>query len=166
MDYLALRRHDIRHLQSELAALGLSSLGRTEPHVLSSLHAVFSILLKLAGAVPISLPQRRCPSLDWKIISLTGTPKLCSVKPNRPSRSNHGYHATGSRDKYELVRDLLAQGMDCIRINCAHDSPEAWSGMIRTFAGPKRRRKNAARLRWTWPDPNCGQGQSSRDPRS
>ena len=54
MDYLALRRHDIRHLQSELAALGLSSLGRTEPHVLSSLHAVLSILLKLAGAVPIS----------------------------------------------------------------------------------------------------------------
>ena len=43
MDYLALRRHDIRHLQSELAALGLSSLGRTEPHVLNSLHTVLNI---------------------------------------------------------------------------------------------------------------------------
>ncbi|MDR3722447.1 MAG: hypothetical protein P4L00_12665, partial [Candidatus Acidoferrales bacterium] len=32
--YLALRRHDIRQLQSQLAALGLSSLGRTEPHVI------------------------------------------------------------------------------------------------------------------------------------
>jgi pyruvate kinase len=34
---------------------------------------------------------------------------------------------------YELVRDLLAQGMDCMRINCAHDGPEAWSGMIRNL---------------------------------
>ncbi len=40
LDYLALRGHDIRPLQSKLAHLGLSSLGRTEPHVLSSLHAV------------------------------------------------------------------------------------------------------------------------------
>ena len=35
--------------------------------------------------------------------------------------------------KYELVRDLLAQGMDCMRINCAHDGPDAWSGMIRNL---------------------------------
>ncbi|MGB9505605.1 MAG: pyruvate kinase, partial [Candidatus Acidiferrum sp.] len=35
--------------------------------------------------------------------------------------------------KYELVRDLLVQGMDCMRINCAHDGPEAWSGMIRNL---------------------------------
>jgi pyruvate kinase len=26
---------------------------------------------------------------------------------------------------YELVRDLLAGGMNCMRINCAHDSQKA-----------------------------------------
>ena len=31
---------------------------------------------------------------------------------------------------YSLVRDLLLHGMDCMRINCAHDGPEAWSAMI------------------------------------
>jgi pyruvate kinase len=31
---------------------------------------------------------------------------------------------------YELVRDLVARGMNCMRINCAHDNQEAWSGMI------------------------------------
>ena len=35
--YLALRRHDIRPLQVELSALGLSSLGRLEAHVLASI---------------------------------------------------------------------------------------------------------------------------------
>lgn len=34
---------------------------------------------------------------------------------------------TGTRIfvKYELVRDLLVQGMDCMRINCAHGSSNA-----------------------------------------
>jgi pyruvate kinase len=44
MHYLALRRHDIRQLQSKRAGLELSSLGRTEPHVLSSLDAVMNVL--------------------------------------------------------------------------------------------------------------------------
>jgi pyruvate kinase len=34
---------------------------------------------------------------------------------------------------YELVRDLLTHGMDCMRINCAHDDPDAWSGMIQNL---------------------------------
>jgi pyruvate kinase len=29
-----------------------------------------------------------------------------------------------------LVRDLVAAGMDCMRINCAHDDPSAWGLMI------------------------------------
>jgi pyruvate kinase len=134
MDYLALRRHDIRHLQSELAALGLSSLGRTEPHVLSSLHAVLSILLKLAGAVPISPTAKAVPQvglenhlLDRNTEALFGeapTDRHVRIMVTMPPEA-----AT----KYELVRDLLAQGMDCMRINCAHDSPEAWAGMIRNL---------------------------------
>ena len=34
---------------------------------------------------------------------------------------------------YELVRDLVRNGMDCMRINCAHDNPEASLGMIRNL---------------------------------
>ena len=30
----------------------------------------------------------------------------------------------------QLVRDLLMAGMDIMRINCAHDSPEAWRAMV------------------------------------
>lgn len=44
--------------------------------------------------------------------------------------------ATMSSDaatNYELVRDLVRNGIDCMRINCAHDNPEAWLGMIRNL---------------------------------
>ena len=34
---------------------------------------------------------------------------------------------------YALIRDLVNGGMNCMRINCAHDDPEAWSRMIRNL---------------------------------
>ena len=49
LHYLALRHHDIRQLQEELAMLGLSSLGRSESHVMSTLDAVLNVLHHLAG---------------------------------------------------------------------------------------------------------------------
>src|SRR6516225_1710854 len=47
--YLAVRRHDVRTLQDELARLGLSSLGRMEAHVMASLQAVLRVLHALLG---------------------------------------------------------------------------------------------------------------------
>src|SRR4030095_6052118 len=46
--YLALRRTDLRLLQTRLTALGLSSLGRCEAHVMATLDAVLRILHHLA----------------------------------------------------------------------------------------------------------------------
>src|SRR5688500_3615037 len=40
LHYLALRHRDIRDMQQQLADLGLSSLGRSESHVLVNLQAV------------------------------------------------------------------------------------------------------------------------------
>src|SRR5690606_27864700 len=31
---------------------------------------------------------------------------------------------------YTVVRTLLEAGMDCMRINCAHDTPEQWAKMV------------------------------------
>ncbi len=48
--YLALRQQDLRELQTSLAALGLSSLGRSESHVLSAIETVYHVLIALLGA--------------------------------------------------------------------------------------------------------------------
>lgn len=64
MHYLALRRHDLRHLQSQLAALGLSSLGRTESHVMSALRAVVNLLARLTGSEEVpAQPLNDIPGL-------------------------------------------------------------------------------------------------------
>src|SRR6516225_7017959 len=49
LHYLALRTHDLRPLQRELAVLGLSSLGRVESHVLASIDVVWAALRRLDG---------------------------------------------------------------------------------------------------------------------
>src|SRR6476661_8231248 len=49
LQYLALRRHDLRHVQPQLASRGLSSLGRTESHVRQSLETVLQVLHVLDG---------------------------------------------------------------------------------------------------------------------
>ena len=48
--YIALRRHDLRPIQGYLAALGLSSLGRCEGHVMATLDAVIHALRRMQGA--------------------------------------------------------------------------------------------------------------------
>jgi pyruvate kinase len=39
---------------------------------------------------------------------------------------------------YELVRDLVEHGMDCMRVNCAHDDPRVWDLMIRNLERARR----------------------------
>ena len=61
--YLALRRHDIRKLQYQLALLGLSSLGRTESHVLNAVQTVHHVLNVLLGS-NASLPAPLEPAVE------------------------------------------------------------------------------------------------------
>ncbi|MFC6476685.1 hypothetical protein ACFQDN_08965 [Pseudomonas asuensis] len=50
LNYLALRRHDIRPLQARLAQLGLSSLGRSEAYILASVTTLIEVLQKLSDS--------------------------------------------------------------------------------------------------------------------
>jgi hypothetical protein len=65
-----LRRHDIRQLQSQLALLGLSSLGRTESPVSTAVQTVHRPLNALPGTNG-SLPFPEEPALEmWEGIDL------------------------------------------------------------------------------------------------
>jgi pyruvate kinase len=133
MHYLALRRHDIRQLQDDLAALELSSLGRTEPHVLGALQAVVNVLHRLDGSPEPAPAQNNgaAPQIGQGAEMLNrNTEALLGHPPKgRGVRIMVTMPSEAATD-YELVRDLVQHGMDCMRVNCAHDGPEAWSGMI------------------------------------
>ena len=135
LHYLALRRHDVRGLQEQLAKLGLSSLGRTESNVLSSVRAVLVILSSLRHGGPVRPPDTSpgCSRDEGHQLLERNTQFLLGPAPERRTvRIMVTMPAEAARD-YELVRSLVIQGMNCMRINCAHDGEEAWSGMIRNL---------------------------------
>ena len=135
LHYLALRRHDVRGLQDQLTELGLSSLGRTESSVLSNVRAVMTILSSLRYGEKVGLPDGgpECDRGQGRRFLEQNTELLLGVAPEgRKVRIMVTMPPEAATD-YGLVRDLLLSGMNCMRINCAHDGQEAWSGMIRNL---------------------------------
>jgi pyruvate kinase len=83
LHYIALRRRDIREVQKRLASLGLSSLGRTESHVLDNLTAVSRILHHLVGR-PWNEPGASTDGVDFaagKTLLHQHTAALLGSKP-------------------------------------------------------------------------------------
>ena len=132
LHYLALRRRDLRSLQRRLAALGLSSLGRAESHVLASVDTVLEVLHRLTRASWQPSPQE-APVVDFasgERLLLEHTDGLLGpASPGRGVRIMVTMPGEAA-DDYSLVHNLLQQGMDGMRINCAHDDPSAWLRMI------------------------------------
>jgi pyruvate kinase len=133
--YLVLRRQDLRPLQLRLAALGLSSLGRAESYVLATVDAVLDVLHSLAHR-PWSPPPEEAAIVDFATgqrLLAEHTQTLLGPAPASRSVRVMVTMPTEAAHDYTLVHDLLQKGMNCMRINCAHDSAEEWSGMIRNL---------------------------------
>ena len=128
--YRALRKEDIRPIQKKLANMGLSRLDKPESHVMASLLASKGVLESFLNNEPI---KKHKAELTFK-------------KSNRMGKSNAksllGYRSKGRRTRimvtlptevaynYQLAHDMIASGMNCARINCAHDSEKEWGLMV------------------------------------
>lgn len=125
--YLAIRQHDLRELQGQLARLGLSSLGRSEPHVQATLRAVRAALTAMAGDDGWSPPEPSAVQLDEGTALLVkhATALLGPAPEHRASRIMVTM-PTAAATNSALVTGLLEAGMDGARINCAHDDPDTW----------------------------------------
>jgi pyruvate kinase len=130
--YLALRQEDHRSLQPDLAGLGLSSLGRLEGHVLATLEAVRGALDGLAGK-RYERPADAAPPVNPPTAAALLAEHSTALLGPRPLRRSVRIMVTMPSEAASdggLVRDLLAAGMNVMRINCAHDGPDEWRAMI------------------------------------
>jgi pyruvate kinase len=131
LHYLALRHHHIRLLQEKLAVLGLSSLGRSESHVMSTIDAVLNALHHLDGRPLEVPPQAVYAGFDeGKALLAANTESLLGPAPTRRGVRIMVTMSTEAADDYSLVHELVSRGMNCMRINCAHDTPEVWARMV------------------------------------
>ncbi len=131
LHYLAMRRHDLRALQPRLAAVGLSSLGRAESHALATVEVILDVIRRLTGEPDAPLQTAApCDMHSGAELLDAHTTELLGPEPqSRTVRVMVTMPSTAATD-YTVVRSLVEAGMDCMRINCAHDTPQEWLKMI------------------------------------
>jgi pyruvate kinase len=128
--YVELRHHDIRTLQNRLSALGLSSLGRSESHVMATVDAVLAALERLAGRSYV--PDRGdvvSMSEGDSILAANASDLLGAQSPGRLARIMVTLPSDAA-ERPDLIDAMVKYGMDVARINCAHDDADSWAQMI------------------------------------
>ena len=129
--YLHFRRSDLRLLQKRLSNQGLSSLGRSEGHLLHDLDRVLALLSGVLDGQWHPPQPDSGPCIDEGEALLSGnTQHLFGAH-----RDGAGVYImvtlpSGAAEDGELVSAMIRSGMDCARINGAHDDPVVWNRMI------------------------------------
>ena len=144
--YLALRRRDLSRMQTELMPYGLSSLGRLEGRVLGNLDAVIGALTAIAGSTPRNYPRPRAFFRGERLLR-ANTEELFGAVPDgaRDARIMVTLPSEAAADA-GLPAALLRNGTDVVRINCAHDGPEAWGRMIANLRAAEAETGRKARI--------------------
>ncbi len=161
--YLGLRRCDMRPLQEKLAAVGLSSLGRAESLVDSNINSVINLLRCALGLQQIENIAPEAYEAGIKLL-LRNTENLLGKPPaHRHVRIMVTLPGEIAED-YKQIKDMLTQGMDCARINCAHDNPEIWRRMIAQIKQARRETGKSCRILMDLGGPKLRTGEISTEP--
>ncbi len=130
LQYMAFRLHDIRDMQIQMTEWGISSLGRAERKVQATLDTVLQTMHHLADR---SWEPKEKPPVcyrDARQILEDNTDQLLGAHPaGRRVRIMVTMPSDGGSNYY-LVKNLLMNGMNCARINCAHDDKKTWKKMV------------------------------------
>jgi pyruvate kinase len=139
--YLALRKRDLRPFQEALAPWGLSSLGRSEARVLANLDAVLASVAHLTGRTDLALPVRpRAAAFSLGERLLARNARLL-FGPSPEGRETHIMVTLPEQAATEpaLLEVLVARGMSCARINCAHGTHADWAAMVRLVRAAEKK---------------------------
>jgi pyruvate kinase len=127
LSYIALREHDLSNLQLKLAEEGLSSLGRLENQVIISIEKV----IKNLGLPPHETASLCKPTFTDARLSLAKRSQLLLGRPREGRKTRIMVTLDSSNiHQPELLEQLLRNGMDIARINCAHGSRKEWKMLI------------------------------------
>ncbi len=118
IQYLSARKNDLRAIQDELHALGLSSLASSESQFVDQLNQVIKWLKKEEIEVLKSSNELS-----------KNSNKLFGVPANKFIPQIMVTYETDFAKDSEIIKALIEEGMGIARINCAHDNKEVWFEM-------------------------------------
>ena len=165
VDYLALRERDIRDLQRGLYESGLSSLGVVQGHVMASVNGLIRVLDRLCGQQSGVVNNVSHPGIGNARTQLRELTDDTLGPPTEPGavRLMVTMPSEAAEDP-GLIESLLAQGMTIMRVNCAHDGPEAWESMVRNLAAAREKTDRSCRIAFDLAGPKLRTGQIEPGP--
>lgn len=162
--YVALRNHDVRELQGRLTMLGISSLGRSEPHVLATLDSVLGLLARLAGQAQPA-PAARIGFTEGSALLTAHTDRLLGTPPASRTTRIMVTLPSEAADEPALIARLAGNGMDIARVNCAHDDARAWGAMIEAVRSSPARDGRSCKVAMDLAGPKLRTGPLQPGPR-
>ncbi len=130
VNYISFRGFDVRLMQKQLKNLGLTRFANAQGHIKASVLTIRYLLglavaenekNALAKQWSIKKGEKLLKSNTKNLLGVTQQDRRVRIMVTQPKES---------AEDYELVRQMIEKGMDCARINCAHDSPEIWTKII------------------------------------
>ncbi len=127
--YATFRTFDLRNIQKRLQNLGFTRLANAEGHLLFSLLQTRFNLYRLLGEDPSRLSKPGVSIKKGKKTLNTHTKALFGKRKGRRVRIMVTQPTEAAFD-YQMVYSMVLNGMNCARVNCAHDGPEIWKKII------------------------------------
>ncbi len=133
MHYSTFRSFDARNMQRGLKELGLTRLANSEGNILGSLLKLKLIVHSLLGSTP-NLSNNEFLSIgDGNKLLKKHTDQLFGKNNKKRRVRIMVTMPSEAATDYNMVLEMVKNGMDCARINCAHDNPEAWKAIIQNI---------------------------------
>jgi len=130
LHYATFRSFDARNMQKGLKQLGLTRLANSEGNILGSIINLKIIVNSLLGAAP-DLSKKEFLSIgDGVKLLVKHTDELFGTNTKSRRVRIMVTQPTEAATNYDMVLQMVKNGMDCARINCAHDGPDVWKAII------------------------------------
>jgi pyruvate kinase len=128
--YLALRQFDISGMQKKLWNLGLTPFRNIEPHIMRSLIFTKTILKHLIQEIEPLNPGKTISFKKSRRLINSNAQQLFGTSPKKRHTRIMVTIPSEAAVNAQLPEKYLKAGMNCARINCAHDNPDVWLKMI------------------------------------
>ncbi|UII74684.1 pyruvate kinase [Flagellimonas sp. HMM57] len=130
LHYGTFRSFDVRKIQAQLKYLGLTRLANSEGNILGSLVNVKTVIDRLNLSSERS-SNHDCLSIGEgsnllkkhtnNLFGARSEDRRVRIMVTQPTKAAHDYN---------MVLEMVKSGMDCARINCAHDNAEIWKDIV------------------------------------
>ncbi|WP_445385405.1 pyruvate kinase [Robiginitalea sp. IMCC44478] len=128
--YTAFRKFDLCSTQKKLRNLGLTRFANAEGHVMASLNNTRFILNRLLDNPELPHTKSGLSIKKGKRLLAKNTKALLGYRSKGRRVRIMVTQPTEAAYNYQMVLEMVQAGMNCARINCAHDNPDIWKRII------------------------------------